>query len=89
MMAMVWLVERVVMGLRFAGRSGRFAGFATFGHAHIRGLGSPRPWFVARPLSKVERGRRVGRCSCDKSRSWCARAGDARAASLAATGCCW
>ena len=37
-MAMVWLVERVVMGLRFAGRSGRFAGFATFGHAHIRGL---------------------------------------------------
>src|SRR5450759_386442 len=27
------------------------------GHAHIRGLGTPRPLFVARPLSKVERGR--------------------------------
>ena len=32
-------------------------GFATGGHAHIRGLGTPRPLFVARPLSKVERGR--------------------------------
>ena len=31
-------------------------GFATVGHAHIRGLGTPRPLFVARPLSKVERG---------------------------------
>src|ERR1019366_7037260 len=35
-------------------------GFATVGHAHIRGLGTPRPLFVARPLSKVERGARVG-----------------------------
>ena len=40
-----------------------FAGFATLGHAHIRGLGTPRPLFVARPLSKVERARPKGGCS--------------------------
>jgi hypothetical protein len=33
-----------------------FRGFATRGHAHIRGLGTPRLLFVAHPLSKVERG---------------------------------
>jgi hypothetical protein len=65
----VWLVLRGDLWLRFAGRPGRFAGFATFGHAHIRGLGTPRLLFVARPLSKVERGRRGGGCSGDESRS--------------------
>ena len=42
-----------VVAVRGAVRA--FAGFATFGHAHIRGLGTPRPLVVARPLSKVER----------------------------------
>jgi hypothetical protein len=62
-----------VMGLRFARRSGRLAGFATFGHAHIRGAG-PRPLFVARPLST----------SSAPTRGWVlrrARAGKARTAS--------
>jgi hypothetical protein len=53
--AIVWLVLRGVVAVRGAARP--FAGFATFGHAHIRGLGTPRPLFVARPLSKVERAR--------------------------------
>src|ERR1039458_3023856 len=73
------------MWLRLAGRAGR-PRVRDGGHAHIRGLGTPRPLFVARPLSKVERGAPGGRCSGDKSRSCCARAGDARAASLAETG---
>src|SRR4030081_3270512 len=45
------------MWLRLAGRSGR-PRVRDGGHAHIRGLGTPRPLFVARPLSIVERGRR-------------------------------
>ena len=57
MMAIVWLVVGgAAVAVRGAARA--FAGFATFGHAHIRGLGTPRPLFVARPLSKVERARR-------------------------------
>ena len=36
-MAMVWLVWQGLW-LRFARRAEVFAGFATFGHAHIRGL---------------------------------------------------
>jgi len=51
-MAMVWLVWQG-LSWRFARRAEVFAGFATFGHADIRGL-VPRPLFVARPLSKVE-----------------------------------
>jgi hypothetical protein len=47
------------MWLRLAGRSGR-PRVRDGGHAHIRGLATPRPLFVARPLSKVERGARVG-----------------------------
>ena len=67
-MAMVWLVVRgAVVAVRGAVRA--FAGFATFGHAHIRGLGTPRPLFVARPLSKVERAHPGGGCSGDESRS--------------------
>ena len=49
-----------VVAVRGAVRA--IAGFATFGHAHIRGLGTPGPLFVARPLSKVECARRGG-CS--------------------------
>ena len=44
------------MWLRLAGRSGR-PRVRDGGHAHIRGLGTPRPLFVACPLSIVERGR--------------------------------
>src|SRR5258706_10541446 len=63
----LWLVLRGdVVAVREAARA--FGGFATVGHAHIRGLGPPRPLFVARPLSKVERARRGG-CSGDASRS--------------------
>ena len=52
------LVGVAVVGVVAAGGAVRAsAGSRRFGHAHIRGLGSPRPWFVARPLSKVERGR--------------------------------
>jgi hypothetical protein len=61
-----WWCRVVVVAVRGAVRA--IAGFATFGHAHIRGLGTPRPVFVARPLSKVERARRGG-CSGDASRS--------------------
>ena len=58
-MAIVWLV--VVVGCDCGLRGGPgVRGFATVGHAHIRGLGIPRPLFVARPLSKVERGARAG-----------------------------
>ena len=40
-MAIVWLVVRGgVVAVRGAVRA--FAGFATFGHAHIRGLGIPK-----------------------------------------------
>jgi hypothetical protein len=67
-MPVVWLVVRgCVVAVRGAVRA--VAGFATVGHAHIRGLGTPRPLFVARPLSKVERVRRGGGCSGDESRS--------------------
>lgn len=62
-----WSCE--VVWLWFAGRPGRFAGFATVGHAHIRGLGTPRPLFVARPLSKVERARRGAGAQANASRS--------------------
>ena len=48
-----------LMWLRLAGRSGR-PRVRDGGHAHIRGLGTPRPLFVALPLSKVERGARLG-----------------------------
>ena len=82
-MAIVWLVV-VVMWLRLAGRSGR-SRVRDGGHAHIRGL-VPRPLFVARPLSKVERGRpgwvlrrRIAELLCASR--------EARAASPAATGC--
>jgi hypothetical protein len=68
LMAVAWpLVWVNVVAVRGAVRA--FAGFATVGHAHIRGLGTPRPVFVARPLSKVERARRGGGCSGDESRS--------------------
>ena len=59
MMAIVWLVVAVFV-VAACGAVRAVRGFATVGHAHIRGLGTPRPWFVARPLSKVERGARVG-----------------------------
>ena len=62
-MAMGWLGLRGVW-LRLAGRSER-PRVRGGGHAHIRGLGTPRPLFVARPLSIVERGARLGRCSGD------------------------
>jgi hypothetical protein len=58
LLAVVWLVV-VGCGCGLRGGPG-VCGFATVGHAHIRGLGTPRPLFVARPLSKVERGARVG-----------------------------
>jgi hypothetical protein len=59
LLAIVWLVVVVGCGCGLRGGPG-VRGFATGGHAHIRGLGTPRPLFVARPLSKVERGARVG-----------------------------
>jgi hypothetical protein len=75
LMAVVWLVVRGdVVGVRGAVRA--FAGFATVGHAHIRGLGTPRPLFVARPPSKVER-----------ARPGAGAQATTRAASPAATGC--
>jgi hypothetical protein len=58
LLAIVWLVVGW-MWLRLVGRSGR-PRVRDGGHAHIRGLGTPRPLFVARPLSQVERGARVG-----------------------------
>jgi hypothetical protein len=57
LLAIVWFVVVVGCGCGLRGGPG-VRGFATVGHAHIRGLGTPRPLFVARPLSKVERGRR-------------------------------
>ena len=74
-----------VVAVRGAARA--FAGFATFGHAHIRGLGTPRLLFVARPLSKVERARPGARVLRRRIAELCARAGIVRAASPAATGC--
>ena len=53
-MAIVWLV--VVVDVVAAGGAVRASAGSRRGHAHIRGLGTPRPLFVARPLSKVERG---------------------------------
>jgi hypothetical protein len=55
LMAVVRLVDWAGCVVAVPGAVRAFAGFATFGHAHIRGLGTPRPLFVARPLSKVER----------------------------------
>jgi hypothetical protein len=78
-----WWCGVGVVAVRGAVRA--FAGFATVGHAHIRGLGTPRPLFVARPLSKVERAR-WGRVLRRQIAELCARAGIARAASPAATG---
>ena len=72
-MAVVWLVLRGdVVAVGETARA--FAGFATVGHAHIRGLGTPRPLFVARPLSNVERARR-GRVLRRRIAELCARAG--------------
>ncbi len=89
---MAWVDGHCVVGgagrvVAVGGAVRAFAGFATVGHAHIRGLGTPRPLFVARPLSKVERGRLVGRLLRRRVAELCARAGIARAASSAATGC--
>ena len=53
-MAMVWLVWQVLW-LRFAGRSGR-SRVRDVRSCSYSGAG-PRPLFVARPLSKVERAR--------------------------------
>ena len=53
MAVMVGVAGSVWLPVRGAVRA--FAGFATFSHAHIRGLAIPRPLFVARPLSKDER----------------------------------
>jgi hypothetical protein len=62
----VWLVGVVMLWLRLAGRSGR-SRVRDGGHAHIRGLATPGLLFVARPLSKVERGHpcKGGGCSGD------------------------
>jgi hypothetical protein len=76
----------LLLWLRLAGRSGR-PRVRDGGHAHIRGLGTPRPWFVARPPSKVERGARLGVAQATFRGVVVREAGDARAASLAATGC--
>jgi hypothetical protein len=56
-MALVGFVVRRMCVVAVRGAARAFAGFATFGRAHIRGLGTPRPLLVARPLSKVERAR--------------------------------
>jgi hypothetical protein len=84
LMAMVWLVWQGLW-LRFARRAEVFAGFATFGHAHIRGLSqdlcsshvrclksspSTRGWVLRRRIAEL-----------------CARAGIPRTASPTATGC--
>ena len=52
MAMMVGVAGSVWLPVRGAVRA--FAGFATFSHAHIRGLAIPMLLFVARPLSKVE-----------------------------------
>ena len=76
MMAMCWSGLRVC-GCGWRGGPG-VRGFATFGHAHIRGLGSPRPWFVARPLSKVDRGRPwPGAQATKRGLVWASRGGAA------------
>jgi hypothetical protein len=60
-MAIVWLVVSAWLDVVAAGGAVRaFLGVRDGGHAHIRGLGTPRPLFVARPLSIVERGRPGG-----------------------------
>src|SRR5665648_212506 len=73
------------MWLRLAGRSER-PRVRDGGDAHIRGLGTPRPWFVARPLSEVERAARGAVLRRHFAELLCASR-DARGASLAATGC--
>src|ERR1035437_1895546 len=74
------------MWLRLAGGCGR-PRVRDVGDARFRGLGTPRRWFVARRLSKVERaagwavlGRHLAELLCASR--------DARVASPAATGCC-
>jgi hypothetical protein len=86
LMAIVWLVVwSNVVAARGAVRA--VLGFATGGHAHIRGLGTPRPLFVARPLSIVERGRSgSGRVLRRLIAELLCASRDARAASRAATG---
>ena len=59
-MAMCWLGLRGVW-LRLAGRSGRSRGSRRLVMLIFGGWVTPRPLFVARPLSKVERGRVGGR----------------------------
>ncbi len=72
---MLGVVVRTVVVVAVGGAVRAFAGFATFGHAHIRGLGTPRPLFVARPLSKVERARPGGQVLRRRNAELCARAG--------------
>ena len=72
---MLAVVVRGVVVVAVRGAVRAFAGFATFGHAHIRGLGTPRPLFVARPLSKVERVRPGGRVLRRRNAELCARVG--------------
>jgi len=82
-MASVWPVV-LVMWLRFAGRSER-CGFATVGHAHIRGLAQDLCSSHVRCLKSSAPAR--GRVLRRRIAELCARAGTARAASPAATGC--
>ena len=66
-MAIVWLVLLAVVWLRFARRPRPFAGFATGGHAHIRGLAQD---LLSSYLRRLSRARPPGGgCSGDESRS--------------------
>ena len=84
MMAIVWLV---VGGCGCGLRGGpSVPRVRDGGHAHIRGLGTPRPLFVACPLSIVERGRPGRRLLRRRIAELLCASRDARAASLAVTG---
>ena len=75
------------MWLRLAGRSECPRGSRRWSCSYSGALG-PRPLFVARPLSKVERGRRDGRVLRRLIAESVCASRDARAASPAATGLC-
>ena len=85
MMAIVWLVLLVVgvVAVREAARP--FAGFATGGHAHIRGLAQDLCSSHVRCLKSSAPARR--RVLRRRIAELCARAGRARTASPTATGC--
>ncbi len=80
LMAIVWVVMLVVVWLRFARRPGRSRGFATGGHAHIRGLAQDLCSSYLRRLKSSAPARGVGAQATNRGVLYASRDGRGRLA---------